>query len=145
LLDFFKLAEENTAELDEQTSLILSNIDKKSLYSSFLSLIEERKSISINLKNSDLKGFLVRGEYNNINEFCNDDKYIEAITTAPILIHDLDCIRIKRKDYEKWFDTLFKGYSVPLEDDATGHIGDFRDILELLDSLKIKLEVLDED
>jgi len=75
---------------------------------------------------------------------CNEKNYIEAITTDDISIEHINTVRISKKSEDIYFDYLYKGCISQLDKFEKDYLGDFRDMLKLLEKNGINKEIIDE-
>ena len=76
---------------------------------------------------------------------CNDDDYIEAIFfDTELTIKGLEVVRMTRRHYEEFFDDLFDLEVKGLSDDVSYPAQTFRDILAILRTNSIPLELIDD-
>ena len=74
-LDLFKIAHQNARKIENQFKLIKNNYsnEEKVVLEAFLDFVEKNWCISINLKPSEVTGFLISGKYKNMYQVIEED------------------------------------------------------------------------
>lgn len=72
---------------------------------------------------------------------CNDYNYIEAIIKDEILITHIKCVRIKKDDYDSYFELLYENNISRLSEFDKYQLDFFKGILELMERYHIKWEL----
>jgi hypothetical protein len=74
-LDLFKIAHQNARRIENQFKVIKNNYrdEEKVVLETFLDFVEKSWCISINLKQSEVTGFLISGKYKNMYQVIEED------------------------------------------------------------------------
>lgn len=75
---------------------------------------------------------------------CCEHDYIEAVTTDEISLGHIDTVRVNKKPYNMYFDYLYKAYSSQLDESEIRHLGEFKNILQLLEKNGLNKEIIDD-
>ena len=77
---------------------------------------------------------------------CCSQDYIEAITADDLPVAHIDSIRVSKKYFKPHFDLLYKHWLSEVSDDSEKYrLTVFKNMLELMDENKIRIEVLSEN
>jgi len=75
-------------------------------------------------------------------KICCNENYIEGITTEDINISHIECIRMSKKDLDKYYDCILKDYEFVIPEDEKYMVKDYLELFELLEKYKIEREVI---
>jgi len=106
MADLFKIAADNAVALEGQFAGITSglSIAEAKQLGRFAERIQQEGQVSINMKPSDLNGFLSIGTYQNTHEWANAMAGLSGRPAAEILKEKLGSLYPKRMAFDRHFD-----------------------------------------
>ncbi len=75
---------------------------------------------------------------------CSEKDYIEALTIDEISVGHISTVRVSKESENTYYNYLYKSYSSRLDEAEKRQLGNYRDMLKLLENNNINKETVDE-